>query len=69
MNKFESMNKFEYVDISFISAKDIIEHNNEMKTVTKTNIGYIQGLGKTLFGDCYRLGYKKVKRFILPLKF
>ena len=63
------MNKFEHVDISFIGAGDTIEHNNEMKTITKTNINYIQGLGKTLFGDSYRLGYKKVKRFILPLKF
>ena len=62
-NKEYPMNKFEYVDISLIKASDLIEHDNDIRTVTKTNI---KGMGKTLFGDSYRLGYKKVKRVILP---
>lgn len=46
--------------ISTIVAGDTIIHNGEMKTVTSTNIKFDSFMGKTLFGDSYNLGYKKV---------
>lgn len=47
--------------ISDIKAGDTIRHNGEVKTVSGNNIGGNSFIGKTLFGDSYNLGYKKVE--------
>jgi len=46
--------------ISSIVAGDTIIHNGEMKTVSGNNIKFDSCMGKTLFGDSYNLGHKKV---------
>ena len=53
---------FENVDISLIAVGDLIEHDNKIQTVCKKHIGGDRFIGRTLFGDSYNLGYKKVKR-------
>jgi hypothetical protein len=47
------------VDILDIKVGDTILHDGQMKTVGRENIksGF---MGRTLFGDSYNLGYKKV---------
>ena len=47
--------------ISDIKAGDTILHNGEVKTVSGNNIKGSTFIGKTLFGDSYNLGYKKVE--------
>lgn len=47
--------------ISDIKAGDTILHNGEVKTVSGNNIKGNPFIGKTLFGDSYNLGYKKVE--------
>lgn len=46
--------------ISEIKPGDTILHNYEMKTVSRVNLGRLEGIGLTLFGDSYMLGYKPV---------
>ena len=48
--------------ISNISQGDTIMHHGEMKTISGTNIKGDSFIGKTLFGDCYHLGYKLVDK-------
>lgn len=52
------------VHISTIKIGDTILHNGEAKTVSKCNFGWSSFMGLTLFGDCYHLGYKPVKKII-----
>jgi hypothetical protein len=47
--------------ISEVKAGDTILHNGEVKTVSVNNIKGNPFIGKTLFGDSYNLGYKKVE--------
>lgn len=55
----------ELVHISDIMVGDTIFHNGELKTVCKSNISRVEGMGATLFGDCYQLGHKKVKKAVI----
>jgi hypothetical protein len=59
-NKME--NYIEEVHISRISHGDTIIHNGVLTTVTNRNIKYSEFMGISIFGDCYHLGYKLVKR-------
>jgi hypothetical protein len=48
------------IHISLIVVGDMIIHNGEMKTVSGNNIKVDSFMGTTLFGDSYKIGYKKV---------
>lgn len=50
----------EEVDKSIIRAGDLIRHDGKVMTVSKNNIRTDPCMGKTLFGDSYRLGYRRV---------
>jgi hypothetical protein len=65
-NKPSGKNKFEFVDISMIMVGDLVEHDNTIRTVGKKDMHRLPDGEKTLFGDSYNLGYKKVKRVLLP---
>lgn len=52
------------VNIENVGVGDTIIHNDKMMTVCRNNITYIADIGRTLFGDSYMLGYKKVERVI-----
>lgn len=52
------------VHISTIKIGDTILHNGEVKTVCRRTFGWSSFMGLTLFGDCYHLGYKLVKKII-----
>jgi hypothetical protein len=52
----------EQVHISKIQSGDTIVHNNEVTTVSNTNIKNDGFMGKTLFGDSYNSGHKLVTR-------
>ena len=47
-----------------IKAGDTILHDDNIKTVTSTNIKYSEFMGTSIFGDSYNLGYKLVKKVI-----
>jgi hypothetical protein len=53
------------VPIHTIVVGDTIEHDGHLKTVGRNNIKFNQDSGTSLFGGCYRLGYKKVKLAII----
>jgi len=50
------------VHISQIQIGDTIIHNNDMRTVCKRVLKNSEFMDKTLFGDSYNLGYKKVTK-------
>ncbi len=52
----------EEVHISRIESGDTIIHNGELRTACNRVIKKSEFMGKTLFGDSYRLGYKLVTR-------
>lgn len=52
------------VHISEIRVGDTIEHNGEIKTVSGSNIKKDSFMGRTLFGDSYRLGNKYVNKVV-----
>lgn len=54
----------EEVHISTIMGGDTVMHNGEMKTVSFNNIKTDSFMGKTIFGDSYKLGKIKVKKII-----
>jgi len=54
--------------ITDIRSGDTILHYGVLKTVCKCNIKYNSGVGITLFGDSYNLGYKAVAK-ITDLKY
>ena len=54
--------KTELVDVCLIRVGDTIVHRGEIRTVSGNNIKRNRFMGTTLFGDSYRLGYKKVVR-------
>lgn len=56
--------KIENVHISQILPGDTVQHNNKITTVNKEYIKYCSFMGKSIFGDNYRLGTKLVKRII-----
>ena len=50
------------VHISEIKIGDTILHNGKVRTVCNRTLNYSEFMGTTLFGDSYRIGYKKVTR-------
>jgi len=52
----------EQVHISQINKGDTVVHNGEVKTVSGNNIHQHLFNGKSIFGDSYHLGNKKVTR-------
>jgi hypothetical protein len=50
------------VHISQIKGGDTIIHNDEIKTVCFKDIKKCSFMGKTIFGDSYKLGTTLVKR-------
>jgi hypothetical protein len=59
------MDKFEMVHISRIRSGDTIEHNGKIMTVCNNDFSYSELMGVSIFGDCYQLGNKLVKRILL----
>ena len=57
--------KIEEVHICRIRVGDLVLHEGQVKTVTKTNIGGDAFMGRAIWGDCYHSGHKKVKRVTL----
>jgi hypothetical protein len=54
------MHTIKSMHISMIRPGDTIMHDGVMKTVSGTDIKHDACMGKTIFGDCYRLGHKLV---------
>ena len=52
----------EKIHINKVNSGDTIIHEGVLSTVTSTNIGWSNFMGRTLFGDSYRLGRKLVTR-------
>jgi len=52
--------KTKKIHISDVRPGDIVNHNGAMRTVSQSDIRRSEFMGVTLFGDCYRLGYKPV---------
>ena len=48
------------VHISTIKIGDTVLHNGELRTVGKESFNRSEFMGVSIFGDCYRLGTKKV---------
>jgi hypothetical protein len=47
--------------ISAVSVGDVIKHQNEFKTVCASDIKHCKFVGRTIFGDSWRLGYQPVE--------
>lgn len=47
---------------SFIVVGDTVIHNGVMRTVGEKDLNYHVGLGITLFGDSYKVGWKLVTK-------
>jgi hypothetical protein len=52
------------VHINKIRAGDAVIHNGKVQTVCGTDIKHDKFMGKTIFGDCYKLGYMSVTKVI-----
>ncbi|OON35642.1 hypothetical protein BTJ39_22475 [Izhakiella australiensis] len=52
--------------ISQIKPGDTVEHEGQLRTVSKRNLGRTEFFGISLFGDNYRLGTIKVRKVIFP---
>lgn len=64
-SKLKSMNNYSIseVHISTIRVGDTILHTDgKIRTISRNNIKHDPFYGTTLFGDCYKLGYQKVKK-------
>lgn len=57
--------RIKLVDVYAITVGDTIRHNGVLKTVSRSSVSYIKDVGLALFGDCYRLGHKKVEKAII----
>jgi hypothetical protein len=60
--------KVESVHISQITVGDTIIHDGEMRTVNANNIKNDSFLGRSIFGDSYNLGTKKVIKVMIENK-
>lgn len=49
---------------NIVSGDTIIHTDGEMRTVTNSNIGKVDLLGRTLFGDSYKAGHKLVSKVV-----
>lgn len=60
------------VHINQIEVGDTVRYNGNIITVGKKDLCYSQFMGKSLFGDNFQCGYKKVELVIIekamPLK-
>lgn len=56
------------VDKMTIRIGDVIEHNGKHQTVGRVDIRVNPFHGRTIFGDSYHSGYKKVKKVIYKNK-
>jgi len=54
--------KTENKHIDEIRSGDYVLHNEEVVTVGRRDIKLSEFMGTTLFGDCYHLGTKPVKK-------
>jgi hypothetical protein len=52
------------VHISQIAVGDTVEHGGHLRTVNKNHIGRDSFMGISLFGDCYKSGYKPVNKVV-----
>jgi hypothetical protein len=51
------------VHIALIQQGDMVVHEGVVRTVSGTDIHKDDGfMGKSIFGDCYRSGYKLVEK-------
>lgn len=50
--------------ISQIKPGDTVEHEGQLRTVSKRNIGWTEFFGTSLFGGNYQLGTLKVRKVI-----
>ena len=55
----------EEVHVDCIKVGDTVIHEGELRTVCRNNIGGDTFMGRTLWGDSYRLGTVPVKRVLL----
>lgn len=62
------MKTIELVHINSIVAGDMIVHDGEMMTVCPNNIKHGGFLGKTIFGDSYKFGYKLIQKVTFKVK-
>lgn len=53
------------VNIDSIKSGDTILHDGELKTVSKGDIKQDLFMGTSIFGDCYQLGRKPVKKVLI----
>jgi len=60
------MQYIESVHIDNIEAGDTIIHNGIIKTICQNDISENSFTGKTIFGDSYNIGNKKVSRVKFP---
>ena len=56
--------KTQPVHISQINAGDTVEHEGQIRTVSYNDIKVDSFIGRTLFGDSYRLGFKAVLKVV-----
>jgi len=56
------------IHISNVTVGDTVIHNNEMKTVSNTNIKRDSVMGTSIFGDTYHLGKNLVTKVNFVLK-
>ena len=58
--------KIKLVHKSLIGIGDtILCSDGHVRTVCRNNIKRSEFMGKTIFGDSYRLGYQKVKKILI----
>lgn len=53
-----------FVHIEQISVGDTIKHNGQLLTISGRNLKWSDGIGRTIFGDSYELGTKKVCKIV-----
>lgn len=54
--------KIQHVHISQIRVGDVVEHHGKHHTVCPRDLKRDPFMGRTLFGDTYHAGHKKVAR-------
>ena len=64
--KHEQAITTEEVNIRLIRHGDCVIHEGRQMTVCAKDIKWCPLMGVSIFGDCYHLGYKKVKRMVFP---
>lgn len=55
------MKKISEKHISQIKIGDTVIHEGHERTVSRSNLKNCPFMGKTLFGDSYNIGYRKVR--------